>query len=34
MMKEVGKIASSILGTIGREAARQIGRNILGGRRR
>lgn len=34
MIKEVGKIATSILGTIGREAARQISRNILGGRRR
>lgn len=33
MIKEVGKIATSILGTIGREAARQISRNILGGRR-
>ena len=29
MIKEVGKIATSILGTIGREAARQISRNIL-----
>lgn len=34
MIKEVGKIATSILGTISREAARQISRNILGGRRR
>ncbi len=34
MIKEVGKIATSILGTIGREAVRQISRNILGGRRR
>lgn len=34
MIKEVEKIATSILGTIGREAARQISRNILGGRRR
>lgn len=34
MIKEAGKIATSILGTIGREAARQISRNILGGRRR
>lgn len=34
MMKEVGKIASSLLGTFGKEAARQITRNLFGTRKR
>ena len=34
MMKGIGKLANSILGTFGREATRQITRNLFGGRRR
>lgn len=33
-MKGVGKIAGQIIGTFGREATRQITRNLFGGRRR
>ena len=33
-MKEVGKIASSIFGTFGREISKQVSRNLFGGRRR
>ena len=34
MMKGIGKIASQVLGSFGREASRQITRNLFGGRRR
>ncbi len=34
MMKGIGKIASQVLGSFGREATRQITRNLFGGRRR
>lgn len=34
MMKGIGKIAGQIFGTFGREATRQITRNLFGGRRR
>ena len=34
MMKGLGKIAGQIFGTFGREATRQITRNLFGGRRR
>ena len=34
MMKGIGKIASQMLGSFGREATRQITRNLFGGRRR
>ena len=34
MMKGLGKLANSVLGTFGREATRQITRNLFGGRRR
>lgn len=34
MMKGIGKIANTVLGTFGREATRQITRNLFGGRRR
>lgn len=34
MIKGIGKVASSIFGTFGREATRQITRNLFGGRRR
>ncbi|OUO20514.1 helicase HerA-like domain-containing protein [Collinsella sp. An307] len=34
MMKGIGKIASRVLGSFGREATRQITRNLFGGRRR
>lgn len=34
MMKGIGRLANSILGTFGREATRQITRNLFGGRRR
>ena len=33
-MKGIGKIASQVLGSFGREATRQITRNLFGGRRR
>ena len=33
-MKGIGKLANSILGNFGREATRQITRNLFGGRRR
>ncbi len=34
MIKGIGKLANSLLGTFGREATRQITRNLFGGRRR
>ena len=34
MIKGIGKLANQILGTFGREATRQITRNLFGGRRR
>ncbi|MBM6868681.1 hypothetical protein [Collinsella tanakaei] len=34
MMRGIGKLTMSILGTFGREATRQITRNLFGGRRR
>ena len=34
LMKGIGKIAGQIFGTFGREATRQITRNLFGGRRR
>ena len=33
-MKGIGKIAGQIFGTFGREATRQITRNLFSGRRR
>ena len=34
LMRGIGKLANTILGTFGREATRQITRNLFGGRRR